>query len=73
MDEIESVKYGDTNGDGVVNGRDYAVLLQYLNGWPVTLDTKAADINGDNAINGRDYAVLLQYLNGWPVTLGPKS
>lgn len=60
---------GDANSDGKVNGRDYAMLLQCLNGWDVTIDTSAADVNGDGKLNGRDYALLLQHLNGWDVEL----
>ncbi len=59
---------GDVNGDGKVNGRDYTVLLQYMNGWPdIVVDEDAADVNADGKINGRDYTLLLQYMNGWEV------
>lgn len=60
---------GDVNGDGRVNGKDYALLLQSLNGWDVTIDTTASDVNGDGRVNGKDYGLLLQYLNGWDVKL----
>ena len=71
-DEV-SVLYGDVNGDGRVNGRDYGILLQYLNDWDVTIDLDAADVNADGRVNGRDYGILLQYLNDWPVVLGPSK
>ncbi len=64
---------GDTNGDGNVNTRDYAMLIQYLNGWDVVINTYAADVNGDGAVNTRDYAMLIQYLNGWDVILKPNK
>ena len=67
------VNYGDVNGDGKINGRDFALLLQYINGWEVTIDKAAADANGDGKITCKDYAIILQYINGWPVTLGPQS
>ncbi len=60
---------GDVNGDGNINARDYAMLIQYLNEWDVTIDTDAADVNDDGNINARDYAMLIQYLNEWPVEL----
>ncbi len=60
---------GDSNGDGVVNARDYAILIQHLNGWPVTIHLDAADVSGDGNVNARDYALLIQYLNGWEVEL----
>ncbi|URZ05282.1 glycoside hydrolase family 9 protein [Clostridium felsineum] len=59
-----TVKYGDVNDDGVVNGRDAMLLTQYLAGKPVTIDTKAADVNGDGAVNGRDMMLIRQYLAG---------
>ncbi|MBQ6884999.1 MAG: hypothetical protein IJN56_04590 [Clostridia bacterium] len=64
--------YGDVSGDDKINGRDYALLIQYINGWSVTITETNADVNGDGKINGRDYALLIQYINGWPVVLGPK-
>ncbi len=72
MSEILNTNYilGDVNDDGSINGRDYALLLQYLNDWDVTINESAADVNNDGNINGRDYSLLLQYLNDWDVTLG---
>ena len=66
---VEDSVSGDANGDGSVNGRDYALMLQSINGWEVNIDKDAADVTGDGAVNGRDYALLLQYINGWDVTL----
>ena len=67
----EKVKYivGDTSGDGNINNRDLALLMQYINGWPVEVVEDAADVNADNTVNNRDYALLMQYVNGWPVEL----
>ena|GEM_PF-5855973 len=61
--------YGDANGDGVVDDRDYQRLLQHLNGWIVEIHP-GADANGDGVVDDRDYQRLLQYLNGWNVVLG---
>ncbi|MBQ6885000.1 MAG: hypothetical protein IJN56_04595 [Clostridia bacterium] len=72
-DPNSSIKYGDVNGDGKINGKDYALVLQSINGWDVSIDKTAADVNGDSKVNGKDYALILQYINGWDVTFGPKS
>ncbi len=66
---ISDITPGDTNDDGKVNGKDYAMLLQSINGWDTVIEKTAADVTGDGKINGRDYALLLQYINGWDVTL----
>ncbi len=68
----EPVSYGDINGDGAINNKDLGLLMQYINGWVVTVDVAAADVNADGAINNKDYGLLMQYINGWQVVLGPK-
>ena len=70
---VDNVEYSDANGDGKINGRDYAMLIQHINGANVNITLKNADVNVDGKINGRDYALLIQYINGWAVTLGPKA
>jgi len=60
---------GDINGDGKVNNRDAARLLQYLAGWDVEVVEEALDANGDGKVNNRDAARILQYLAGWDVEL----
>ncbi len=67
--------YGDANGDGAVNARDCALVMQYINDWDVasTINTTAADVNGDSIINARDYAIMIQFINGWEVVLGPNA
>ncbi len=64
---------GDTNNDGQVNNKDLALLMQYINGWEISIDTTLADVNNDCKTNNKDYALLMQYLNSWDVTLGPKN
>ena len=59
---------GDVNSDGSVNTRDYAILIQYLNGWDVTINEYTADVNGDGSVNARDYVMLIQYISGWDVS-----
>ena len=56
---------GDVNGDGMINGVDSGLLLQYLAEWEVEIDQTAADVNGDGMINGIDSGLLLQYLAEW--------
>jgi len=68
-----AANYGDTNGDGSIDNKDYALLMQYLNGWSVTINLSVADTNVDGSVDNKDYALLMQYLNDWDVTLGPKS
>ena len=64
----KSVETGDVNGDGVVNGKDAALLARYTSGWDGyadKVDKDAADINGDGKINGQDSAILMRYTSGW--------
>ncbi len=65
---------GDSSGDGIINGRDAAMLLQYASGWNVDIMDAAADVNADGKINNKDYVLLVRYLNDWDVTLtSPKD
>ena len=59
------VALGDINGDGSINLRDAAMLVQYVNKIADLTDEQkaAADINGDGSINLRDAAILVQYVN----------
>ncbi len=66
---VTDVKPGDVNCDGNINNRDYALLMQYINKWDVTIVEEAADVNADGNINNRDYALLMQYINKWDVIL----
>ena len=68
---IEIIDYlkGDINGDGKVNNRDAARLMQYLAGWDVDYVAAALDVNDDGKVNNRDAARLLQYLAGWDVEI----
>ena len=68
---VEVIDYlkGDINGDGKVNNRDVARLMQYLAGWDVEYVVAALDVNGDGKVNNRDAARLQQYLAGWDVEI----
>lgn len=68
LQEMVSVS-GDTNRDNSVDNRDYALLMQYINGWSVRIDVGACDVDSNDEVNNRDYALLMQYLNGWDVEI----
>ncbi len=63
-------EYGDVNEDGKINNKDVGILLQYINTWPVTINTFTADVNVDGKVNNKDIGILLQYINKWDVVLG---
>lgn len=67
--ERDAKKYGDTNFDDSINNRDLCLLMQYINGWNVEINTDAADVNGDGKVNNKDYVLLMRYINGWNVEL----
>ncbi len=69
-DGLELTIIGDVGGDGEINGKDAAVLMQYINGWNIDVDLTAADVNDDENVNNKDYVLLIRYLNDWDVTLG---
>jgi parallel beta-helix repeat protein len=52
-----SVKSGDANEDGQVNGLDYVVWLNHFG--KTTFGTANGDFNSDNLVNGLDYVVWL--------------
>ena len=66
--DVERIS-GDVNNDKNIDNKDYALLMQYLNGWDVELKLDNANVNGDDTIDNKDYALLMQYLNGWDVQL----
>jgi hypothetical protein len=53
---------GDVNSDGIVNSRDSATLLLYLNNEPVECDANAADTDGDGVITAADSERILKNL-----------
>ncbi|MBE6811135.1 MAG: hypothetical protein E7521_08825 [Ruminococcaceae bacterium] len=69
----EKASCGDTNADYVINNKDAALLMQYINGWNVNIETESSDINVDSKINNKDYVMIMRYINNWDITLGPAS
>ncbi|MBR5923608.1 MAG: dockerin type I repeat-containing protein, partial [Clostridia bacterium] len=59
-------KKGDISGDGIVNGKDMAILKSYLLGLrTLTSEEKNyADVSGDKEVNGKDLAIIKMYLLG---------
>lgn len=53
---------GDVNADGLVNSRDSATLLLYLNNEPVECDANAADTDGNGVITTADSERILKHL-----------
>ena len=58
--------YGDLNGDGLIDGSDYALLRGYLAGqisaFPYEPALQAADVTGDQTVTADDAAMLNEYL-----------
>lgn len=60
----ESVKKGDTNGDGNIDNKDVVTLFRFVSGSGVSCVEAACDINGDGYIDNKDVVVLFRYLSG---------
>ena len=71
--EKPPISYGDVNADYEINNKDLALLIQYINGWNVNIESKYSDVNTDGKINNKDFALIMRYINKWNVTLGPIS
>lgn len=66
----DPVRKGDLTGDDKINSLDGLLLLRYLNGWNVEVQSPdAMDVNADGKVNSLDGLLLLRYLNGWDVSL----
>lgn len=63
---IINVTYGDTNGDGRINGKDITLLRRYITGGfdLSSFDQEAADVNHDGKINGKDITLIRRYITG---------
>ena len=83
--EVE-FRYGDANGDGVVNGQDVVLLRKFMANYNYDTQTfteivfAGADANGDGKINGQDVVLLRRYMANYDydtgistVPLGPQD
>ena len=68
--DVTVLASGDANANGVVDGNDATLLLQYAAGWDVDITAIAADVNNDGTVDGKDATLLLQHAAGWEVSLG---
>ncbi len=59
---FKSVKLGDINADGLINGADLIRLAKYFAGWDVDLNETTFDANGDGKINRADLLRLAKHL-----------
>jgi len=67
---VNSIKYGDVNGDGEINTTDAVLLKKHLADYSgINIDMKAADMNADGFVNITDAVLLLKYLAGYKITL----
>ncbi len=58
---------GDVNDDNAINNKDIALLVQYINGWNVTVNINVLDVYKDSNINNKDYVWLMRYVNNWNI------
>lgn len=57
----ENIKYGDADGDGIIDASDSAVALQYaLNSASVKIDPKSVDVDREAGVTANDAANILQ-------------
>jgi hypothetical protein len=56
--------YGDVNGDGEVNMKDYMMLARYVLGrsGAENINLTAADVNGDGEVTMRDYMIIANHV-----------
>ncbi|MFZ5989530.1 MAG: glycoside hydrolase family 9 protein [Bacillota bacterium] len=63
---LPQFKYGDVNGDTLVNSTDYTLVKRFVLGiiteFPSPGDKRAADVNADGYINSTDLTLMKRYL-----------
>lgn len=66
IEDPTEVKYGDVNGDGIIDISDAMLICQIYLGNVAPTDTqkKAAEVNGDGIIDISDAMMVCQYYLG---------
>ncbi len=59
---IETLYYGDANGDGAVNMKDVLLLRKFLANMDVIIVAEAADVTRDDTVNMKDVLLLRKFL-----------
>ena len=60
----EFILFGDVNADGFLNARDVTVMMRYLAGMSVDIDTSVWDVNPDGKFNAKDVTALMKQMVG---------
>lgn len=61
---LDGTLKGDLDHDHALTSADAVILLQYLNGWDVTVTVEEGDLSGDGRISIYDAVCLLQIIAG---------
>ena len=64
---------GDADKSGSLDSYDATLILQWVAGWDVEIETKTADVDGDGAVTAADASWILQKIAGWNITFTPKG
>lgn len=61
-----AIVYGDINGDGKVNIKDWNMMYKYINGTRkfTEQELKSSDVNKDGKVNIKDWNRLYKHING---------
>ena len=66
FEPLDSVYYGDVNGDNTVDAKDRITLTRYLAKWNgYTINKENADVNSDTVVNAKDRIILTRHLAKW--------
>ena len=60
-------KYGDANGDCVVNNKDLTSVYKYIENSVSLASSENADVNLDGIVNARDLQLLHQYVSDYNI------